>query len=153
MRLKEIILLCIALVLLVIGFVLSQQNNKTYIKHTTTRDTLYKYDTLRYPITTIKTKLKIIYDTTKIPIYVQPFTATLDTIDPTTLDTVSVCYTFPANDFAYYNRHRPRLEKTITIHQRDSITIEVPYQKEEWYVPYLKYGLFITAGYIIGRIQ
>lgn len=144
-----IVLVVIALLLWIAVFSTKKERGINEYIHTTRVDTVIVRDTIYLQKTYFKTKLRITYDTLRDTISTLPFVAQLDTIDYITCDTLSIRYTYPANEFEYILRRKPILRDTQYIYRYDTLRINTV--RQEVSNGYLQYIIGAIGGFIIGR--
>lgn len=144
-----IVLAVIALLLWIAVFSTKKERERNEYMHTTRVDTVIVRDTIYLQKTYFKTKLRITYDTLRDTISTLPFVAQLDTIDYITCDTLSIRYTYPANEFEYVLRRKPILRDTQYIYRYDTLRINTV--RQEVSNGYLQYIIGAIGGFIIGR--
>jgi len=144
-----IVLAVIALLLWIAVFSTKKEREINEYMHTTRVDTVLVRDTIYLQKTYFKTKLRITYDTLRDTISTLPFIAQLDTIDYITCDTLSIRYTYPANEFEYILRRKPIERDTHYIYRYDTLRINTV--RQEVSNGYLQYIIGAIGGFIIGR--
>ena len=144
-----IVLAVIALLLWIAVFSTKKEREINEYMHTTRVDTVIVRDTIYLQKTYFKTKLRITYDTLRDTISTLPFVAQLDTIDYITCDTLSIRYTYPANEFEYILRRKPIERDTPYIYRYDTLRINTV--RQEVSNGYLQYIIGAIGGFIIGR--
>lgn len=144
-----IVLAVIALLLWIAVFSTKKEREINEYMHTTRVDTVLVHDTIYLQKTYFKTKLRITYDTLRDTISTLPFVAQLDTIDYITCDTLSIRYTYPANEFEYILRRKPIVRDTQYIYRYDTLRINTV--RQEVSNGYLQYIIGAIGGFIIGR--
>ncbi len=146
---RIIVLAVIALLLWIAVFSTKKEREINEYMHTTRVDTVIVRDTIYLQKTYFKTKLRITYDTLRDTISTLPFVAQLDTIDYITCDTLSIRYTYPANEFEYILRRKPIERETQYIYLYDTLRINTV--RQEVSNGYLQYIIGAIGGFIIGR--